>query len=410
MLPQSATTRATSSRQSRPIRYSRICFTVNGTTDQLATAEDGLKTLRPKWIIYGRETCPSTLRKHLQGAIVFGDSRPSLAQIKKLAGLERAHIESMKGTPHDSLIYCSKEDPDCYQYGVSPTPGKRNDLKDCILELKKGRTIKELILDDDVSFSSTYCRYPKGITNISHIIRSTGPKLPPFILWLSGSTGTGKTRAAHDLAQHLGCSDDIWLSNSGLQWFDGYDGNAIALLDDYRTGHCKFPFLLRLLDRYVIDVPIKGGFVRWAPKLIVITAPRSATAMWDYRSDEDLKQLDRRLTTSFSCDGYDTYELMYASLLSSFVELCSCDEYPQLHSLLPTGSIESDGGVGCDDIANMSRDDNGSGEDLAVSLSLEISSTQSYSGGGDEDLSRAQIYLGATSADEESEHSLFLPN
>jgi len=35
-----------------------------------------------------------------------------------------------------------------------------------------------------------------------------------------------------------------------------------------------FPFFLRLLDRYPIEVPIKGGHANWIPEVIIITCPR----------------------------------------------------------------------------------------------------------------------------------------
>jgi len=61
--------------------------------------------------------------------------------------------------------------------------------------------------------------------------------------WLAGPTGCGKTMMA------FGNGEDVWMS-SVLPWFDGYVGQAEAILDDYRSGDIPFNRLLRLLDRY----------------------------------------------------------------------------------------------------------------------------------------------------------------
>lgn len=409
MLPQQTSTRSTGGPYRRPIRYRRICFTVNGTPEYLDTAAAALKTLTPKWLIFGRETCPTTQRKHLQGACVFG-TQVSLAQIKKMPGLEKAHIEVMRGSPHDSLVYCSKEDPEYYEYGCSPTPGKRNDLHDTIAELKKGRSIKDIVFDENVNFAATYCRFPKGLSNISHLLRSTQEREPPFVLWLYGSTGTGKTRGGHELAQHLGCSDSLWITNSSLQWFDGYDGDTVALLDDYRTGHCKFPFLLRLLDRYVLDVPFKGGFVRWVPKLIIVTAPREPRSMWDLRCDEDLKQLERRITLTFNCDGYEDYSTLYSKLFSTFVEACNSGSFTNLEQLLGGSGTKPDASHDANSTGDDRPDLSGDiGKDHSVSLSLEISSSECSGSGSDATVSFPKNNVVITSTNGESDLAFFLP-
>lgn len=47
-----------------------------------------------------------------------------------------------------------------------------------------------------------------------------------------------------------------------------------------------------------MQVPIKGGFVNWIPEIIIITTQKSIrdTFVGEYRTDEDLRQLERRVT------------------------------------------------------------------------------------------------------------------
>lgn len=84
-----------------------------------------------------------------------------------------------------------------------------------------------------------------------------------IVYW--GSTGLGKTRAVQDNATDLWCYP-------GSGWFDGYADHKQALFDDFSGSEFKISYLLKLLDRYPMQVPIKGDFVNWAPFEIYITS------------------------------------------------------------------------------------------------------------------------------------------
>jgi hypothetical protein len=56
-----------------------------------------------------------------------------------------------------------------------------------------------------------------------------------------------------------------------FQWFDGYEGQRIVIIDDFR-GEYPLPLLLQLLDRYPMQVPVKGGFSQWCPRKVYITS------------------------------------------------------------------------------------------------------------------------------------------
>ncbi|AWY06806.1 MAG: Rep catalytic domain protein [Circoviridae sp.] len=118
---------------------------------------------------------------------------------------------------------------------------------------------------------------------------------PPTVYWFYGPTGSGKTRRAWEVA-----GQNAWISSQDLRWFDGYNGQRGAILDDLRSGSCAMNFLLRLLDRYPLNVPIKGGFVFWKPEVIVITCPvkpeelfvnRETGEQWDH-IDQVIRRVD----------------------------------------------------------------------------------------------------------------------
>jgi len=83
---------------------------------------------------------------------------------------------------------------------------------------------------------------------------------------LYGKTGTGKSRFAQDQV-----GDRRMWSPGDYKWFDGYDGQEVVIIDDYR-GEYDLPMFLNLFDRYPMQVPVKGGFVNWCPKKVYITS------------------------------------------------------------------------------------------------------------------------------------------
>lgn len=113
---------------------------------------------------------------------------------------------------------------------------------------------------------SDFIRYHKGIA----AYRNT--KKPKFreveVICLYGPAGTGKTRLVYEREPNLFICPD-----STLQWFDGYGGEEAVLIDDFRgIPHQRVGFLLQLLDRYPLRVPVKGSFVQWNPSRIYITS------------------------------------------------------------------------------------------------------------------------------------------
>lgn len=287
------TTNGSATRRSRSgDRVSRFCFTLNNWTDD---EYESIKSLPVRWLVVGKEVGDQGTR-HLQGACVIG-KQLSFAAVKQLPGLTRAHIEAMRGTPADSLKYCSKEDLTPFVIGDMPTPGKRNDIHTAVERIQAGESLKDLAKDTDGGVAIV--KFHKGLNALISLLTPIR-RDAPFVYWIHGKTGTGKTRCCVEYSEVQ--DRQYWMSNGSLQWFDGYVNEPVAILDDLRSCHAKFSFLLRLLDRYTFDVPIKGGFVRWQPEVILITSPYDPATMWSLRNDEDKHQLVRRCTKIWDMD------------------------------------------------------------------------------------------------------------
>jgi len=117
-----------------------------------------------------------------------------------------------------------------------------------------------------------------------------------------GPTGVGKSERVRQECFAHGL--DLWVNPCGpaAVWFDGYDGHAAALLDDF-TGCASFRDLLRILDGYEVLVQVKASHRRWRPDVVFITSDR----YWEYwtfgqeghrstLSEDEKSQLRRRIS------------------------------------------------------------------------------------------------------------------
>lgn len=123
-----------------------------------------------------------------------------------------------------------------------------------------------------------------------------------LVLWFKGETGEGKTRKAFEIAEKFNLS--FWMTNDSLKWYDGYTGQELVIIDDFRKNMLgDWNYLLRLLDGYGLAVQVKGGFTTWKPKIIIITSPATPHEAFSWVNKEGEEQgwdkedqLIRRLT------------------------------------------------------------------------------------------------------------------
>lgn len=244
--------------------------------------ENSIQSWTPKYLIYGRETCPTTGRPHLQGYISF--KNPRSWKSVKADFPERVHLEISRGTPQQNYNYCTK-DNDYYEFGELPNPGQRTDIQNVKHLIIKENSNFRTILRQATSVQSTRM----GQILLTHFEKPRAHK--PQVFWFYGPSGTGKTR----YAQKLTDPDNRYTSTSTIKWWDGYDAHPDVIIDDYRKNFSTFSDLLRLLDRYEYRIEYKGGYRQFKAKRIFITSPKSPQETWTNRTSEDLTQLLRRI-------------------------------------------------------------------------------------------------------------------
>lgn len=232
--------------------------------------------------------------KHLQG-VVFFTTRKRLTQViehfTRTDGCRMGgHFEVMRGTAKEAIAYCKKEetaDPE-WPYvsaGIEPvSQGSRTDLSELIAAIREGVSEQE-VFDRD---PGAYIRFSSGVKRSLAMFR---PKRSwkTEIKWYWGPTGTGKSRKAFEEYP------DAYWKNPGNNWWDGYDGEEVVIIDDYRRNMCTFSELLRLFDRYPLMLQVKGAMIPFLAKIIVVTCPLDPRSIWHGRVEEDLQQLLRRI-------------------------------------------------------------------------------------------------------------------
>ena len=128
----------------------------------------------------------------------------------------------------------------------------------------------------------------------AYIVNAPSRCWEPAVYWLWGDSETEKSRLGRAIAHQT-----VYNKNASTgQWWCGYDGQEVVVINDLRKGHYKFSDLLDLLDRYEYKVQIKGGTVQMRAKVFVITSNQPHKAMWSTiagEENENLYQLTRRL-------------------------------------------------------------------------------------------------------------------
>lgn len=220
------------------------------------------------YLVWGRETAPTTGTPHLQGYVYFANP-VSLGGCKlKLVGASgHAHLEQARGTPAEASAYC-KKDGDHQELGKLPRQGRRTDLARMFKAMKSGSRVIDLLESGDLSG-------PQALATAERLSAYIPPRERPDVkaIWLWGDTGLGKTRFYHDMVAHHGIDPaDAALCSLISRQID-YKGQRCVLFDE-ADGMDRWwlSFFLRFLDRYPLSIRVLYGHQAVCAVRCVITS------------------------------------------------------------------------------------------------------------------------------------------
>lgn len=91
-------------------------------------------------------------------------------------------------------------------------------------------------------------------------------------------------------------------------WWDGYTGQSVVVLDDFR-GWIPLHLFLKLIDILPVKLPIKGSFSTWfAVKTVYISSNFVPTRWWKDVPEEQLSAITRRISEIRFWTGRDKME------------------------------------------------------------------------------------------------------
>jgi len=245
------------------IRSRCYCFTVNNPSEDEVLVPQSWDPSSYNYLVYQLERGEEGT-SHLQGYINLKNPRDFDAFCSWFP--RRPHVEVAKGTPKQNQKYCTKPEGRLdgpWEYGIMPEQGKRSDLLAVKAAIDSGASMSEIAENHFPQF----CRYSKAFKEYRCLIAAK-ESYPKEIKCLWGPTGVGKTRWVFETYPGA-----YWKTRSvgSSQWWDGYDEHEVIVIDEF-YGWFPWDFLLRLTDRYPLQLEVKGGTVPCLAKTIVFTS------------------------------------------------------------------------------------------------------------------------------------------
>lgn len=238
--------------------------------------------------------------RHLQGYLVTrvnprNKNGFAMKWIKEAFGT-KGHFEPRIGTHEQAVAYSNKSDT---RVAGPWTVGEFKSIDEHRAEA--GERIKKSTLTDvkddiDAGFTdaelwsrhtSSMLRYANAFDKYRLVISEAQPRDQPKVVVFWGPPGTGKSHKAREVCENNGGGHWFQSGNGDNAWWDGYDPvrHPVVVLDDFKGG-IKYTTLLRMLDKYPLNVETKGSTRRFSPKIIVITS-NSPPNQWYFQNQQD---------------------------------------------------------------------------------------------------------------------------
>lgn len=240
------------------------------------------------FLVYQRERCPNTGRAHVQGfcrftsQIRFNQAKAKVQSAFRTTGSPRMCVSN--GSVEQNIAYCSKVDSRIagtypVQLGSIPTheaTGKPSSTPLIIDCLNQGMTPHQALSDSSIEVAvKTYAlRYARTWNYLlGSMIPDRDIATDPIVIVMYGLPRSGKTKLAHEMFP------GSYLKPSG-KWWDFYQGATSVIYDDFDGSSCCFGDWKRTVDRYPMLVEAKGGYLRLASTVHIITTNVYPSHWW----------------------------------------------------------------------------------------------------------------------------------
>nr|QTE03437.1 MAG: replication-associated protein [Syrmaticus ellioti CRESS-DNA-virus sp.] len=259
--------------------------------EELRDALLSLKSL--DYYISCKEKAPTTGHEHIHIYAHFNTPYRMSQKILKIG----AHIEICKGSPKQNVDYIRKDGNIIEEFGEEPHQGRIYTVKevreapvdDIPASLKRIR--KEMDEEE---------REKKMFMDMLTEIENDNLKAPK-IIYITGSTGKGKTYGAYKRAIKEYKKEEIGKLTLKNDFIDIENKDAKCfVIEEFRSSQIMAADFLQLTDKYGYKCNTKGGFYALRPEMIIICSiihPRDL-----YANEEINEQFLRRITELIDLD------------------------------------------------------------------------------------------------------------
>jgi hypothetical protein len=208
-----------------------------------------------RYIVFQLEQGEQTGALHFQGYLQLR-GRVGMRFLRTLLGAS-VHVEVQRGTNQQANDYACKEatrvdGPWTWGEYVGGQ-GARTDLAEAAQLLKDQgmRAVAE-------ELPTVFVKYHRGLAALRDILQEKRSQ-PPVVTVMWGPTGCGKSRAVFEASPNV--YNCMYAPQRGTMWFDGWNGECDLLFDEFDPSLWPIQKMLRIMDRYPMQVPRKGGSI-----------------------------------------------------------------------------------------------------------------------------------------------------
>lgn len=213
--------------------------------------------------------------EHLQGYLEL--ARPCrMAQVKRILGESRVHLEERRGSREQARDYCRKDDTSMgdeyrFEYGeYEQRRGRRNDIEAFRDSVVSGSGDMQLLEEHPGAF----LRYGPMVQRC-RLAATKRRRRDMRLIICCGATGSGKSHFAWNYCD--GDFDKVYkLFSKKPLWFDGYRGEDVLFIDEWE-GEPGEELLKEITDVWPYMAPVKGGSVlaNWTTVIIATNLVRA---------------------------------------------------------------------------------------------------------------------------------------
>lgn len=264
------------------------------------------------YFCYGRETCPTTGRRHWQGYVVF-TNRKRLGEIKKKES-NKWHYEAARGTVAENVAY-TKKDGEWKEVGVRPSEATAKATEATSRKWMEIRRHAEEGRFNAIT-SKIYISHCRSLhfINEKHQQQRKLDSLPVGTcvgLWITGPPGVGKSTFIR--RKLMGLTDgtladvpgsdarDTVYNKDCTKWWAGFAHEPAVLIEDIDISQKWMSHFLKIwADIHPFNAEVKGGSIKIRPRLVCVTSNYMISDIWKPDADEALYQaINRRFQQEY---------------------------------------------------------------------------------------------------------------